>query len=119
MHNDQVPQCLHAARVNTKVQHFAGEEDSSFDPTALRLALTKLLKLNSEKYDESISRSTVDKSALPADLHSTWVDRNDMTLAASHLYLWLDMHREALKKLLYGNQAATLPSVLSNDQKLK
>ncbi|KAL0052843.1 hypothetical protein WJX82_008466 [Trebouxia sp. C0006] len=101
------------------IKFILGEEDSSFDPTALRLALTKLLKLNSEKYDESISRSTVDKSALPADLHSTWVDRNDMTLAASHLYLWLDMHREALKKLLYGNQAATLPSVLSNDQKLK
>ncbi len=101
------------------MQHFAGEKDSSFDPTALRLALTKLLKLNPEKNDESTSWLTVDKSTLPADLDNTCEGRNDMTLAASHLYLWLDMHREALKKLLYGNQAASLPSVLSNDQKLK
>ncbi len=100
------------------MQHFAGEKDSAFDPTALRLALTKLLMLNPERDDGNTFRSTVDKSTLPADLDST-CDRNDMTLAASHLYLWLDVHREALKKLLYGNQAASLPSVLSNEQKLK
>ncbi len=98
------------------MQHFAGGKDSAFDPTALRLALTKLLKLNPERDDGNTFRSTVDKSTLPADLDST-CDRNDMTLAASHLYLWLDVHREALKKLLY--EAASLPSVLSNEQKLK
>ncbi len=101
------------------MQHFAGEKDSSFDPTTLRLALTKLLKLNPERHDESASRSTVDKNTLPADLDSTCEDRNDMTLAASHLYLWLDKHREVLKKLLSGSQAAPLSPVLSNDQKLK
>ncbi|KAA6424588.1 MAG: hypothetical protein FRX49_05797 [Trebouxia sp. A1-2] len=92
---------------------------SSIEPTALRLALTKLLKLNPEKDDEGTSRSVVDKSKLPADLDSTCEDRNVMILAASHLYLWLDMHREALKKLLYANQAASLSSLFSNDQKLK
>ena len=101
------------------MQHFAGEKDSGFDPTALRLAVTKLLKLNLEKVDESTSRSTLHKNTLPADLDGTCEERNDMTLAASHLYLWLDKHREALKKLLSGSQAAPLSPVLSNDQKLK
>ncbi|DBA86091.1 TPA: hypothetical protein ACH3X1_005611 [Trebouxia sp. C0004] len=91
-------------------------KDSSFDPTALRLALTKLLKLEPERDGESKSWPILDKNTLPADLDSTCEDRNDMTLAASHLYLWLDKHREALKKLLSGSQAAPLSPVLSNDQ---
>lgn len=97
----------------------AGAKNSGFEPSALRLALTKLLKLRDERDDENTSRSTIDKNILPADVDSTCDDRNVMTLSASHLYLWLDMHREALKKLLNANQAASLPSVRSNDQKLK
>lgn len=90
-----------------------GAEDSDSESTALRLALTKLFQLHADNTKKNAPQPVVDKSTPPAGFDGSPDNKFAMTLATSHVYLWLEKHREVLKTLMSGGQAAAPLSPVS------
>ena len=90
-----------------------GAEDSGSESTALRLALTKLFQLHADNTKKDALQPVVDKSTPPAGFDGIPGDKFAMTVATRHVYLWLEKHREVLKTLLSGGQAAAPLSPVS------